>query len=344
MPTYGQFRVQMSCEGQRMQEYAVDSSADRKVVDTWVASDIGKAFSVHVTNFTSQTALPYDYSIRVYVDGILADSFSIPPVRPPEKPTTVTIRGARIDSRTIKPFLFSAVRLTGTVPVLAAMNDSNVCSTDRDSLPRPPSIYLDSIGSVVVTISRVTVKSIDRCGPPPRKVFLDDSAIPERKKKFVGVTHRVRLGDRLKEEEATHSCFVVPFDPENPGPFLTFEFKYRPYAYLQAQGFAPPPLDFSHVLHNKKGAQPAAVCRHNKRAQTPKQCKTPTSSFRKVLPNEDLAAEEIGKLKANLISMAQTIRNLEDSIHRDVPRMKKERSMKLLNANWNRTLFDLTNG
>lgn len=33
----------------------------------------------------------------------------------------------------------------------------------------------------------------------------------------------------------------MPYDPNDPGPYVTFRFQYRPRDFLQAQGILPPP-------------------------------------------------------------------------------------------------------
>ncbi|KAJ6498916.1 hypothetical protein C8R45DRAFT_821798 [Mycena sanguinolenta] len=105
MLQYREFAAWISIDGTEAPEYRVEVSKDQKSVSCWIASELGKRFSVNWTN----TSYKSDVRGRVYMDGILCGGKII---HPNNLPTTATKKGIT-NGVSVRPFMFSSVQLTG---------------------------------------------------------------------------------------------------------------------------------------------------------------------------------------------------------------------------------------
>ncbi|KAJ7474331.1 hypothetical protein FB451DRAFT_1398313 [Mycena latifolia] len=204
-----EFSAWITIDGKEAHEFGVETSEDEKTVTCWIASEIGKPFSVNWEN-----ASYYHATIgKIKMDGnecgaTVIDDHTLP--------TTTEKKGVYDGSQSVKPFLFSSVELTDDDAFLGSSGSSH-----------------QELGVIELEIYPVIVLPGRHTEPVSR--LLPQIKVHERAKK--AVTQQITLAKA--ENLATPKTFG---STERSGPDLVkFYFKYRPLEILQANGIAPLP-------------------------------------------------------------------------------------------------------
>ncbi|KAF7291089.1 hypothetical protein MKEN_01490800 [Mycena kentingensis (nom. inval.)] len=215
MPEFDGFNAWITIDGQRASEYQVVVSDDKQTVTCWVASQLGKTFSVEWKNESNAT--PHATVGYVKMDGAERSCGGSILYKHDRGAKTATVRGVR-EENTPRPFVFSLLE-----------------TTDDDAfLDAGSSHSAESLGEIRLKITPIRIggefkEKASWKGPETLKVH-------ERSKK--AVTQQVGLG---APEPVTHSGTV---DITYAGsPLVTFIWKYRSLGelpdVLRADGIAP---------------------------------------------------------------------------------------------------------
>ncbi|KAJ7661647.1 hypothetical protein B0H17DRAFT_1020300 [Mycena rosella] len=201
------FSAWVSIDGREAAEYAVETSDDQQTVTCWIASELGKKFSVHWKN----TSYYHDTSGHVKMDGKPCGGRII---RGHTLPTTAEKKGVT-DGTMIQPFVFSSLELT----------DDDAFLGGGSSHP--------ALGVIELNIYPALIPQ--RTVAPPLLKPLSEIKVHERAKKAVTQQITLATAERLGKPQ----LFV---HGRRTGPDLVkFYFKYRPMDILQANGIAPLP-------------------------------------------------------------------------------------------------------
>ncbi|TDL24782.1 hypothetical protein BD410DRAFT_785492 [Rickenella mellea] len=257
MPSHRNFDCWVQCGDQPLEEFAVKVDRNDVVVTCWIPSETGRAFTIHWRN----TFPIIDSKGDVYVDGMLMRSCN----------TGEGIRtcdGARFDSATIMPFIFSPIAVTD----------------DDSALTFIPS---DDFGSIKIELRLIVIE-----GSTPyitRERLHLDAPIHEKEKKVCG--HRVLLGEG--KQCPTYALRSRPWDPCNPGPYVTFRFLYRSRDYLIAQGIMPMPSYLGCRLRRARSRSEdlANVPNSKKRARIESAVKLDTESTNELIREQTMGIE-----------------------------------------------------
>ncbi|KAL5525560.1 hypothetical protein ACEPAG_6896 [Sanghuangporus baumii] len=190
-----------------LQTYSEESLGNVRAA--WIASTPGKSFAVHWQDHSGKRIAT---SGHVLIDGKDVASAILRPGR--EAPVKRT--GAKVRRNVIKPFVFSELSLT-----------------DDDDLASPYDTSLGRIGSIRIEITRVRLGAeVPFAGYGEAQ---DPGVVHERAKK--AGAHCTNFGDAKRVAKAqTVSISTAPYDPNEPGPFVVFEFRYRSLEILKAIG------------------------------------------------------------------------------------------------------------
>ncbi|KAJ7162060.1 hypothetical protein C8R46DRAFT_342870 [Mycena filopes] len=205
MLQFREFSAWITIDGQQTPEYAVEVSEDKRTVTCWIASELGKRFSVDWRN----SSYPHLTRGRVAVDGNYCGGKLIKPMGLPKFASKTGIR----DTHCLKPFVFSTLELT-----------------DDDAFLGGPTH--EDLGVI-----RLTISAVELIGETanPRKLALSELKVHERSKK--AVTQQITLA---KPEFSQRPKVIVT--TTTIGPHLVkFLFKYRPAdgEVLRANGIVP---------------------------------------------------------------------------------------------------------
>lgn len=159
---------------------------------------------------------------------------------------TTSLRGVQIDSHYIRPFIFSAMNLTGiSRPVIPQLHVTRLhhIEDDESLAPLESDRHLD-VGTITLSVRQVAMIPGSLAAVTPRiDAPVDDQPIHERSKK-VGA-HRLGY-----VKQSSHFVFLFSFDrrlgmyqsvartqsvqmiPLSPHPFAVFKFYYRPRGAL----------------------------------------------------------------------------------------------------------------
>ncbi|KAF7305821.1 hypothetical protein HMN09_00736000 [Mycena chlorophos] len=211
MPQHNGFHAWISIDGQPAPEYSVEVSEDGTNVTCWVASELGKKFSVNWVNKTYYGIT--GTSGYLSLDGTYAGG-RVLYVHDIGKPTE--IRGVQADAN-IRPFVFSALEISDDDGLLGG--------------PSLPDLGLIALKIVPVHIGASKSKAKSRSARPSE--LAQTLKVHERAKK--AVTQQVGLGDA---EPAPQSGARVSVTRSGP-PVVTFSWRYRPLDILQANDIAP---------------------------------------------------------------------------------------------------------
>ncbi|KAJ6498911.1 hypothetical protein C8R45DRAFT_980349 [Mycena sanguinolenta] len=214
----GEFAAWVSIDGTEAQEYGLEVSDDQKSVTCWIASELGKKFSVHWTN----TSYDCDTQGKVYVDG--NDSGGLV-LLARKLPATATKLGAT-DTISVKPFVFSSLELT-----------------DDDAFLGGPSYQ--QLGLIELRIHEIKDAKKELNSTTKFLTSLSEIKVHERSKK--AITQQITLAERelLSKPLATLSYRLG-------AELAKFSFKYRPADVLRANGIIPA----SQQLKRKASAEP----------------------------------------------------------------------------------------
>ncbi|KAJ7467185.1 hypothetical protein FB451DRAFT_1093244, partial [Mycena latifolia] len=205
-----EFSAWITIDGKEAPELDVETSEDEKTVTCWIASELGKTFSVCWKN----ASYYHDTCGQVKTDGIACGGRVIYGRSLPSQ--TAEQKGIS-DGQSIKPFVFSSLELTDDDAFLGAGGSSH-----------------KELGVIELSIYPVVVPP-GRLAEPPTVASLSEIKVHERSKK--AVTQQITLAKA--EKLAMPETFV---SPKSSGPdIVKFTFKYRPLDILQANGIAPLP-------------------------------------------------------------------------------------------------------
>ncbi|KAF7376503.1 hypothetical protein MSAN_00066200 [Mycena sanguinolenta] len=203
----GEFAAWVSIDGKETQEYGIEVSEDGKSVTCWIASELGKKFSVHWQNISYKG----DVSGRIHMDGTSCQSR----ILRGEKLPSATMLDGVVNGHSVKPFVFSSLELTD----------------DESFLDRASHQGLGLIELRIVPI-RITKKTQEIYSHPFPNAF-SEVKVHERSKK--AITQQITL--------AEPEFVAIPYmrsRTEVIGPdLIKFSFKYRPADILRANGIMP---------------------------------------------------------------------------------------------------------
>ncbi|KAI0828667.1 hypothetical protein BC628DRAFT_1417656 [Trametes gibbosa] len=237
----------------RIKEYGSQvADGDGRTVTCSIPSESGKQFVVRWKDHIGE----HHFNARIYVDGMRTRGKICQPG------DRACRRGVRTTSAdTYHAFQFADLQTTGAplspsppphLPNLAAFSLTFLGSrislrTQDDDAALWNQTDLDALGTIELRIFHIRPDA----GPskPFRPhAFAGVGAVHERSKK-AGV-HCVTLGEAARSGRAggTRSCKLL--NPKE-GPFVTFVFRYRPAALLQAEGIMS--LSANHTRSKKGG-------------------------------------------------------------------------------------------
>lgn len=122
--------------------------------------------------------------------------------------------GVSIDASNVKPFVFSDVDFSEEEPVY---------DPDR----------IGSVGTIKIEVLQVVfTESRD-----PTYIVPGMSNDPQHKRSKILGARGVCLGEQRRV--TTKKVTSAPYDPEHPGPVVTFNYVYRPRSILLSQGIIP---------------------------------------------------------------------------------------------------------
>ncbi|KAH8113120.1 hypothetical protein DFH11DRAFT_363268 [Phellopilus nigrolimitatus] len=228
MPQHRNFRAWLFCDGDVLEEYKVmQDPEDEKVYTCWVASEAGKQFSLHWESFMKDVC---DNRGVTYVDGIETHSYVSLATSNKEGASM----GVKAGLQGIRPYIFSNTALTDDDAYLGVDQSPETSELGNITLK----IYL------VYTMNKFVSRSKRWRRVNAREIDLYDGAIHETTKKFCD--HRITLGDAQpfgppRSGFNRRKLIWKPIDRNDTSPHVIFRFKYRPRAYLQAQGIIPRP-------------------------------------------------------------------------------------------------------
>ncbi|KAJ6498800.1 hypothetical protein C8R45DRAFT_980019 [Mycena sanguinolenta] len=203
-----EFSAWVCIDGKEVPEYNVEISEADRTVTCWIASELGKKFSVHWKNSAYQGSTAGDLKM----DGTSCGGKLM------RYPSTTSKDGV-IDGQTLKPFMFSSLQLT-----------------DDDADLRGPGVALPDLGVIELYIypTSVTQASHRRSAGPAAN--LTTLKVHERSKK--AVTQQIGLAPAERLPAPSSFAYPVRIGPD----LVKFLFKYRPLDVLRANGIAPQPV------------------------------------------------------------------------------------------------------
>ncbi|KAF8626923.1 hypothetical protein AX17_006424, partial [Amanita inopinata Kibby_2008] len=202
MLKFDPFEAQVKVDGAGLPEYQVEVDEEAKRVTCWIASEVGKNFSVRWRNVDPT----FDTAGDVYLDGTFArGKFGRKDI------------GSWREVDSVYTSLTSCRRFSF----------SSLVFTDDDTYLQAPT---KNLGEIEIRLFEVKIGQKNNFSG---KCFKSDSKVHERSKKLG--THRVGLG---AEEVAEPAIFNSSTDIRQ---LVTFVFRYRPLDMLQANGVLPAP-------------------------------------------------------------------------------------------------------
>ncbi|EJD47760.1 hypothetical protein AURDEDRAFT_183903 [Auricularia subglabra TFB-10046 SS5] len=215
--------VAVVCDGKELETYV--PVVDGRTISGWIASEIGKPFTIAVRQVASGRR-PHTAQ-HVYVDGVRVRK------KVPRSADGHTHKGFRPTPTTFAPFMFAPLKTTDD-PTLSAPGSSS-----------------DELGTLSIRINRIV-----RMGSAPRVAgkarALPDSVVHERDKKHILGGLSVTSGEAV-EKAVSKETFTRPYKKNDPVPYVTFIFKYRSRDYLIAQDIIP--IERPAVRRDKRGRQ-----------------------------------------------------------------------------------------
>ncbi|KAF5349923.1 hypothetical protein D9756_009187 [Leucocoprinus leucothites] len=204
MLTLDGMSISIRVDGVDIPEFTVERDLERKRVSCWVPSQVDKEFEVVVNSGTRARG---PWAADVVADGARAYN----PIFLMDQSCNV---GYYQKSATVKrPFAFSKLEL---------VDDDALLNSSQGT----------RIGEIEISCYTVEVTN-SYYKPEYNTSFVDNSKVHEKSKK--GLSEHVGF----KKEVQGNPCKF--YNARNLEYIGTFVFRYRPLAYLQAQGLAPAP-------------------------------------------------------------------------------------------------------
>ncbi|KZV80656.1 hypothetical protein EXIGLDRAFT_408881 [Exidia glandulosa HHB12029] len=212
------YSASIVCNDAALPVYSVDSGP--KSASCWIASDAGKSFEVHMEMLEPDSGDAV--ACWVFVDGSKVGGRILGTDETGRSRATGKVVGARVDASTVKKLYFAQLTLS-----------------DDDAQLTHARGQLDEMGVIAVKVYRVqTLGHAER--PEILPSNLPDRrggavVVHEKDKKLGG--HHAVLGEEVESHSNKHRVQILDDDKQ---PYVTLEFRYRPMAILQAQGYVPP--------------------------------------------------------------------------------------------------------
>ncbi|KAH9933758.1 uncharacterized protein B0H18DRAFT_981897 [Fomitopsis serialis] len=198
-------QIFIKCDGKVLDEH--DVQVEDTVISCYIASEAGKEFTLWINNPSST-----DISADISVDG---RPFPYPSfLSAHQEDTALTYRD---NASEIRALMFSDISVTDDESAASILPDAS------------------HLGLVQVHICRVQIGK-DVPYEPPADVAKNFGPLHEKTKK--GGMHCVSFG-AVTEIPITTNSMAVLIDKVS-SPYVTFNFRYRPQAILQAQGILQP--------------------------------------------------------------------------------------------------------
>ncbi|KAJ7049705.1 hypothetical protein C8F01DRAFT_1181591 [Mycena amicta] len=208
MPEQNGFNACITIDGVQATEYEVEVSPDQKTVTCWVASELGKKFSVKwwKTSYLGGATAGF-----VDLDGNPGGGKI---VYPGER-LPMEVRGLT-EGATLKPFIFSSLEITDDDQLLGGPSHSDLGFIKLKITP--------------VAVGKTIPAAATRAAPSGLSQKLK---VHERSKK--AVTQQVGLGEAEALPKAAGTTLITYTGPE----VVVFTWRYRPLDILRASGVAP---------------------------------------------------------------------------------------------------------
>ncbi|KZP04805.1 hypothetical protein FIBSPDRAFT_381881 [Athelia psychrophila] len=198
------FGAWIECDGSGLACHAVECSDDGKTATCWIASEVGKTFSVCWSREYLDTM--QEMGGRVYIDGVQCGL--VQRMEADEPSTRVChIHGISTSSSAIRPFIFANLQFT----------DDNEY-TETGNARRMGDIELEIYHVEILRTIPATWTDDNPLGEPK---------IHERAKK--ATSHKVKLGDEIMAQNSTEQ-----YTAKLREKLANFTFKYRPIDVLRA--------------------------------------------------------------------------------------------------------------
>ncbi|KAK1226656.1 hypothetical protein PQX77_010368 [Marasmius sp. AFHP31] len=224
MPSFREFKAWITIEGVPVIELSAEASGVLgNTITCWIPSEEGKSFSIHIRdNLVSKPTI-----IEYFIDGNRCGGAIIRG----QAPRSGFIDGFRVNPEHVRPFMFSRVVTTDDDDDAGILGASTGCSQDT--------------GEIKIVIRHAMMLS-ETARQPQSKLAPSQQTFNEKSKK--GIDHQTGFGaPKVRRARFTHARAVGD-------PIVTFCFKYRPLAMLQANGIASAPA--ANHADNKKRRRP----------------------------------------------------------------------------------------
>ncbi|PAV15028.1 hypothetical protein PNOK_0958100 [Pyrrhoderma noxium] len=205
MPHFANCTIGIKIDGEVLEEYATQVNDSH--VTSWIASESNKEFEI----FFHADHYPSSLQLIIYVDGVELVNRGYDHRKMGKE---IACYGVSIDASTVKPFVFSDINFSEDEPVY-----------DPDRIGNVGTIKIEVL-QVIFTESR-----------DPTYIVPGMSNDPLHKRSKILGARGVWLGEQKRV--TTKKMTSTPFDPEHPGPVVTFNYVYRPRSILLTQGIIP---------------------------------------------------------------------------------------------------------
>ncbi|KAF5360494.1 hypothetical protein D9756_004524 [Leucocoprinus leucothites] len=271
MPIYNGVSITINVDGQPLSEYQLQVDEATKEATCWIPSYTGKEFSIIIHNTTRSVQM----KASVKMDG---QSTNIRRVGPRRREI---VDRCRPSPTTYRTFIFSPGQLV-----------------DNDELSLE-ALNVTRVGVIQVSVHEGLLDQIPSLTVPGdyREIKIPDKRmIPERKKK--GIEECISLGPTQSRPIEKQCVRLDSF--RSTGRRAKITFRYRPLAFLQAQGIAPPDSverDYFNTSSRKRKEiedNPRPVAGPSK---TPK-ISAPQETLKEVIKFDISKEEDLEKLRA----------------------------------------------
>ncbi|KAG8987963.1 hypothetical protein FRB93_004331 [Tulasnella sp. JGI-2019a] len=223
-------------DGKDLDHYQPEFDDETKTATCWIPSEAGRCYSIR---WQQDTNMGHGASAagRIFLDG--TKDMKAGAYTSFHSNRFAECHGAPISSSTERPFMFANIILT----------DDHAATTSTAPL---------DVGSIKLTIQRV--RKTGKMLPEKNRDHISGSVLVlhERSKKAGG--HATQLGP-IRSVQTTRTVQASePYSHEDHHPYVTFLFRYRPAAILEASGIMPrlePPQRILPETYNDDAAKDA---------------------------------------------------------------------------------------